>query len=75
MKCTQEAYDNLHSVLDDFPDEWLMRYNLACYSCQLGKLEEAHAWLTKAKKKGGAKQINLMARNDPDLEPLFQAQK
>jgi hypothetical protein len=26
-----------------FPKEWLIRYDLACYACQLGKREEASA--------------------------------
>jgi hypothetical protein len=34
-------------VIDKFPNEWLMLFNLACYSCRLGKLEEAMQWLEK----------------------------
>ena len=75
LKSTQAAYDNLAGVLDEFPEEWLMRYNLACYSCQLGNLDEAKQWLTEARRKGGAKQIKSMASDDPDLAPLFQAEK
>lgn len=75
LKRTQDAYDNLIGVLVDFPYEWLMRYNLACYSCQLGNLDEARRWLVEAETRGGAKQIKRMAREDPDLEPLFQEQQ
>ncbi|MEO6034604.1 MAG: tetratricopeptide repeat protein [Verrucomicrobiota bacterium] len=75
LKRTQEAHENLTGVLERFPDEWLMRYNLACYACQLGHLEEANRWLAGAGLKGDAKQIKRMAKKDPDLEPLFKASK
>ena len=70
LKRTREAYDVLLPVLDRFPDEYVMRYNLACYSCQLGRLDEARAWLKKAMKLAGAVVIKEMAATDPDLEPL-----
>jgi len=47
-----------------------MRYNLACYSCQLGRLDEARDWLKKAIALVGADTIKEMAATDPDLEPL-----
>jgi tetratricopeptide (TPR) repeat protein len=47
LKKTREAYDCLIPVIDKFPNEWLMLFNLACYSCRLGKLEEAMQWLEK----------------------------
>ncbi|MFN7139751.1 MAG: tetratricopeptide repeat protein, partial [Limisphaerales bacterium] len=71
LKRTQEAYDNLLGVLDHFPKDWLMRYNMACYACQLGALEEAQAWLDGAIKFGDKKVIEEMAKSDPDLSPLF----
>lgn len=39
LKRTQEAYDTLIPVVDKFPTEWLMLYNLACYSCQLAEVQ------------------------------------
>ncbi len=75
LKRTQEAHENLVGILEQFPDEWLMRYNLACYSCQLGNLDEAGRWLAGAALKGDAKQIKRMAQDDPDLEPLFKTEK
>ena len=71
LKRTQEAYDALKPVVDKFPKEHLMRYNLACYSCQLGKLKEAFGWIVKAIDLAGKKDIRLMALDDPDLEPLW----
>jgi hypothetical protein len=44
-----------------------MRYNLACYCCQLGELEEARRWLHKAIALAGAAEIKKMGIDDPDL--------
>ena len=71
LKRTQEAFDTVKPVVERFPKEWLMRYNLACYSCQLGNLKEAMLWLEKAIDLAGKKDIRLMALDDPDLEPLW----
>ena len=54
-----------------FPKLWLVPYNLACYCAQLGRLQEARQWLKKAFKLGDAKEVKLMALDDPDLEPLW----
>jgi tetratricopeptide (TPR) repeat protein len=70
LKQTQEAYDILRPVVDKFPDHCLMRYNLACYSCQLGKLKEAMRWLEKAIDLAGDMDVRGMALDDPDLGPL-----
>lgn len=75
LKRTQEAHYNLIGILGQFPEDWLMRYNLACYSCQLGNLEEATRWLVGAGLKGDPKQIEQMAKDDPDLAPLFNLAK
>ncbi len=72
LKQTLEAYDNLVPVLDRFPNDWLMRYNLACYSAQLGRLEEAQRWLAGAMLMGDREEIKEMAAEDPDLAPLFK---
>lgn len=71
LKRTQEAYDTLIPVIDKFPKEWLMLFNLACYSCQLGKLTEAMQWLEKAIDVVGKKGIRQQALDDLDLEPLW----
>lgn len=69
LKRTKEAWGVLIPVVDKFPDH-IIRYNLACYACQLGNVEEALAWLVKAIALAGKKEIREMALNDPDLEPL-----
>ena len=71
LKRTREARDNLLRVVERFPDDATMHYNLACYECQLGKLEEAKEWLAKAFKLGDAKKMKVAALDDPDLQPLW----
>jgi predicted Zn-dependent protease len=70
LKRTEEARDNLLRVVGKFPADAIMRYNLACYECQLGRLEQAKTWLQKAFAVGDSKELTLMALGDPDLEPL-----
>lgn len=71
LKRTQQAYDTLIAVVDKFPKEWLMMFNLACYSCQLQKLEESMQWLERAIDVAGKRNIRQQALDDPDLEPLW----
>ena len=71
LKLTQAAYDNLKSVVEEFPKDWLIPYNMACYACQLGDLAQAGQLLAGAMVKGGKKEVKDMARQDPDLAPLF----
>ena len=72
LKRTQEAWNVLLPVVDKFPKEYIMRYNLACYACQLGNLKEARDWLKKAIDMAGTNEVKLMALDDPDLEPLWE---
>jgi predicted Zn-dependent protease len=70
MKRTQEAQDVLLPVLDKFRDEFIIRYNLACYACQLGDREAAWNWLEKSMALTDPDEVKRMALNDADLEPL-----
>jgi tetratricopeptide (TPR) repeat protein len=72
LKRTEEARDNLLRVVEKFPEDAIMRYNLACYECQLGRLEQAKTWLEKAFDLGDARKLKLMALDDPDLGPLWK---
>jgi predicted Zn-dependent protease len=72
LKRTQEAWNVLLPVVDRFPDQYIIRYNLACYACQLGNLKAARDWLQKAIDLAGTMEVKLMALNDPDLEPLWK---
>ena len=67
---TAEARDNLLRVVDTFSDNATMRYNLACYESQLGRMEEAKSWLVEAFKLGDKRRMKQMALTDSDLEPL-----
>ena len=71
LKRTQEAWDNLIAVVEDFPKEPTIRYNLACYACQLGDLPEARRWLKKTFALGRKKESKQMALQDLDLKPLW----
>lgn len=72
LKRTQEALDALLPVAKKFPKRWLIRYNLACYSSQLGRVNEAMQFLKQAIKLGGKKEIKAMALADFDFEPLWK---
>jgi hypothetical protein len=54
-----------------FPNEAIIKYNLACYFCQLGEIETAKNYLKKAF------EIDLnwrtAALEDEDLKPLWES--
>ena len=54
-----------------FPKEPIIPFNLACYACQLGQLDEARGWMKRAMKAGGKEAIKRMALADEDLKPLW----
>jgi predicted Zn-dependent protease len=68
---TQAAYDQIHAVLPQFPKDHFLHYNLACYACQLGLLEEAKDMLGQAFKMDEATNLKSQALQDLDLKPLW----
>jgi tetratricopeptide (TPR) repeat protein len=66
----QEAFDALFPAIEKFPKEWSVPYNLACYQCQMGKLEEAMTWFKMARSLGDSGEVQQQALRDPDLAPL-----
>ncbi|HEV2208781.1 MAG TPA: tetratricopeptide repeat protein [Verrucomicrobiae bacterium] len=72
----QAAYDALLPAADRVHDREMVLFNLACYSCQLGRLKEAREWLTRclaeASRHGMLKQRRLQAQEEPDLKALWQ---
>ncbi len=70
LKRTAEARENLLMVLDKFPGYALMRYNLACYECQLGNLDAACDLLRKAFALPGGREFRSTGMIDPDLAPI-----
>jgi tetratricopeptide (TPR) repeat protein len=71
LRRTREASEVLLPMVEKFPDEYVIRYNLACYECQMGHLEEARAWLRKAIVIAGADTIKELASSDKDLRNLW----
>lgn len=67
----EAAWDALLPAVAKFPKEATIPYNLACYACQLGRIDEAKAWFDQAIHVGGKKSIKEMALADQDLEPLW----
>jgi predicted Zn-dependent protease len=65
------ALEALLPAADRFPAESIVPYNLSCYACQLGRQQEALAWLDRAFKVGDKKELKLMALEDEDLKSLW----
>lgn len=71
MKRTLEARDNLLKAVEKFSVSPTIHYNLACYECQLGNLDEARKWLKTAFRLGDRKKMKPAALRDSDLKPLW----
>jgi tetratricopeptide (TPR) repeat protein len=69
MKRTQEAYENLASVIPKFSREHTAHYNVACYLVQLGRVDDAREYLKVAFALEPSMRQGALA--DPDLEPLW----
>lgn len=67
---TQEAHQALLDALPKFPAVGIIPYNLACYACQMGRLDEARTWLRQAMERDGRQTVVDRAREDRDLAPL-----
>jgi len=66
-----KAAEILLPSVERFPEEPTIPYNLACYACVQGNLDEARTWLKEAVRRGGVKKIRKMGINDTDLEALW----
>jgi len=68
----EEAYECSRGVVDQFPKDYVLHYDLACYACLLGKLDEAKIGLVRAFKLApDPKRAKLYALEDPDLERIW----
>jgi len=69
------AFAALLPAAQKFPDEGLIRYNLACYTAQLGDLDAAWRWFEEAVHRDpnpkGTQSYKAMAMKDDDLKPLW----
>jgi Flp pilus assembly protein TadD len=75
LKRTTEAREQLLPAAARFPDVSTIPYNLACYDCQLGRLDKARSWLNVAMRLGSRESILNSALCDPDLKPLWSELK
>jgi tetratricopeptide (TPR) repeat protein len=66
-----EAADALKPAAEMFPEESIIPFNLACYACQLGNLDEARRWLRESLRRQPDGRIKRLALDDDDLEPLW----
>jgi tetratricopeptide (TPR) repeat protein len=65
------AKDILLNAEPKFPEEAIIKYNLACYFCQTGDAESAKNYLKKTFELDSS--WREKAFDDPDLEPLWEA--
>ena len=69
------AFMALLPVAHEFPAEPMIPFGLSCYTCQMGRLDDARVWLHRAfavaSVTGNKKRLKLMAQEEPDLEPLW----
>jgi predicted Zn-dependent protease len=71
MHRTQEAFELLLPAARQFNKDFIIPYNLACYACQLGRLDEAWAWYQRAHGLAGAGMLEAMSLEDNDLQPIW----
>lgn len=76
LKRTAEAEALLLPALERFPSEPTVPYNLACYACVLGRVEEARRLLERAIEVSGdgGDEVKLMALDDADLQALWKSE-
>lgn len=67
---TAEAAERLISILTKFPQEWIVRYNLACCLCDLQKPAEAWKYLDEAFRLCCDPELKQTATREPDLATL-----
>ena len=67
----ESAQSILLEAVERNPDAAICHYNLACYECQLGKLEVAKARLHHAIKLDGG--FRVLALDDEDVKPLWDS--
>ena len=66
----EQAHQSVTAVLDQFPEQWTLRYNLACYCIKLERLDEAKHWYEAAAEHANHVELTALALNDPDMAEL-----
>ena len=67
----EAAKEILLNAKSKFPKEAIIKYNLACYECQLGNVEAAKNYLKQVFEIDA--NWRLKALDDQDLEPLWES--
>src|SRR5438105_2728186 len=71
LKRTGEARAVLRPLAAKFPRDHEIAFDLACYSCHLGNVDEGRDWFERAFEYGDMIEIKERAMENPDLEPLW----
>ena len=66
----QAAFDVVEPKSREFPKDWKLAYDLVCYCCRLGRLDEASAHFHRAMENGNRQEVQRRMLDDPDMEPL-----
>jgi tetratricopeptide (TPR) repeat protein len=67
----EKAYRVAAANAADFPNSWNLLYDAACYSCLIGKFEEAQRYFNMALDVGDSELIRQQALDDPELKALW----
>jgi tetratricopeptide (TPR) repeat protein len=65
----QLANEILLHATKRFPEDAMTHFNLGCYACQMGDVEEAKKRVEKATSLD--RKFQMLALDDPDLEPMW----
>jgi Flp pilus assembly protein TadD len=65
----EEAEKILLKAIELHPQEAILHFNLGCYACQLGRIDEAKNRIAQAVRLD--RQFQSAALDDPDLEPMW----
>lgn len=68
----KEARQHLLAAARQFPADWRIAYNLACYSCRLDDIAGAWNWLDRAMELGDSDALKSLALDEPSFKPLWQ---
>jgi len=63
-----DAREILLAAEREHPQEAIIHFNLGCYACQMGEMEEARQRVWRSIQLRG--ELRELARHDPDLQPL-----
>ena len=72
---TQKACEVLQKVVENFPNLPIIPYSLACYTCRLGRPDQAWLWLEMAAARGNSRNVARLALQELDLKPLWSRLK